>query len=1020
MKPILLRSAFNYPNNITVTGNFIARVIITVISFLLTNSALAVAVDSQIETELRTTHQAQVIISLADPVALDAPVRQRLTQVKSIQDSVLAQLPVEYFELKYRYYYVPGLVGFITQEALEILKTLPEVISIHLDAADEIQLMESIPLIQADNIPLPLSLDVDSEMSGRGINIALLDTGIDNRHPELSNDIAAQHCFVYSGCPPENSDESLSAEDDHGHGTHVAGIISSNSGIAQNATLTAIKVCNAVGQCWPSNSIAGLDWLLTHLNSQPVDIVNISLGGSQFSNVYDCENEIPAYTNVINQLVARGITVFSSSGNDGLAQEIKRPSCFSNTIAVAATYDSTVGAQDWSICRDTKTAADQVTCFSNTNALVDVVAPGALIASSQMNGSQTEMGGTSQAAPMAAGLAALMLEANPDLTPDLIRKKMQCSGIMVSDAKNGLSFPRINARAAVQAALGAGTIDFALAEYQIIENKGFTIIEVVRTEGSYGQISVAYTTSDQSAQSNKDYLPVEGTLVWEEGDTSVKTIMIEIINDDILESPETIGLTLFNPTDGACLGTLSETTLTISEPSVLQFSAPIYQVHEHEQWLSIEVTRTNSTQGVVAVDYSTLADSATENSDYLGIQEGTLKWDDGESDSQYIMLELVDDTEAESEEFLTLFLFNIQGDAQIGAVAAAQVGIIDNDALVSGEIQFATETYPVAAGEPSVTLEIQRIEGAQGAISVDYFTLDDSAVTPYDYVAAQGTLHWADGEVLSQYITIGINDDEPAALMPKTFEIKLSNATGGAQLSVIAQAQVVIEPEAQPESLPPELPQTPINTHLSSEPVDTIDSPRPYQSPPKKQVTIQVNGKGIGSVNSEPFGIHCGNYRAPKITAHCRSDFAFHCLADGGKQCDYRFNQGEAVTLTPTAGPNSVFMGWGGDPDCADGEITVTNNKQCWAYFSLLHPLTIHRIGSGSVHSYDLTGEANGIHCTPQSQRCIKRFNENQEIVLTVTPEEHFIGWEGDCQGNQSTILVKMQQAKTCIARFQQ
>ncbi|MDY6992036.1 MAG: Calx-beta domain-containing protein, partial [Pseudomonadota bacterium] len=570
--------------------------------------------------------------------------------------------------------------------------------------------------------------------------------------------------------------------------------------------------------------------------------------------------------------------------------------------------------------------------------------------------------------------------------------------------------------AAVQAALGAGTVDFASAAYQMSENRGFAIIEVVRTEGSYGQISVEYTTSDQSAQSNEDYLPVAGTLVWEEGDTAVKTIMIEIINDDILESPETIGLTLFNPTDGACLGTLSEATLTISEPSVLQFSAPIYQVHEHEQWLSIEVTRTNSTQGVVAVDYSTLADSATENSDYLGIQEGTLKWDDGESGSQYIMLELVDDTEVEIEEFLTLFLFNIQGDAQIGTVAAAQVSIIDNDALVSGVIQFATETYPVTAGQPSVTLEVQRIEGAQGAISVDYFTLDDSALTPYDYVAAQGTLHWADDEVVSKYITIGINHSDADEL--KTFEIKLSNATGGATLGVIAQAQVVIEPEAQPEPLPPQVPQTPINTHLSSEPVDTIDSSRPYKAPPKKQVTIQVNGKGIGSVDSEPFGIHCGNYRAKQNTAHCRSDFAFHCLADGGKQCDYGFNQGEAVTLTPTAGPNSVFMGWGGDPDCADGEITVTSNKQCWAYFSLLHPLTIHRIGSGSVHSYDLTDQANGIHCSPQSQRCIKRFNENHEVVLTATPEEHFIGWQGDCQGHQTTILLKMQQAKTCIARF--
>ena len=104
-------------------------------------------------------------------------------------------------------------------------------------------------------------------------------------------------------------------------------------------------------------------------------------------------------------------------------------------------------------CFDTTTSRDTVTCFTDSNATLNLVAPGAPMISALPGGAIGVFWGTSESCPAAAGVAALMLEANPSLTPASIESILKETGKPVVDPKNGLTFPRIDALAAVRRAI---------------------------------------------------------------------------------------------------------------------------------------------------------------------------------------------------------------------------------------------------------------------------------------------------------------------------------------------------------------------------------------------------------------------------------------------------------------------------------------------------------------------------------------------------------------------------------------
>jgi hypothetical protein len=214
-----------------------------------------------------------------------------------------------------------------------------------------------------------------------------------------------------------------------------------------------------------SDWVAGLDWVFDNLDMLKVKVVNMSIcSTAMYADASSCDAQEPAMARAVKNLVDAGVTLFAASGNLGSSTTMSSPACNTGVIAVAATYDSDVGTQppggstyrarfgaNVADCGDRTTAFDQITCFSNTPARIDIAAPGAPMLSDGLNGQTSTYRGTSQASPAAAGVAALMLECNPSLTPAQVKDAMQKTGVPSLDAKTMRMIPSLRADAAVKA-----------------------------------------------------------------------------------------------------------------------------------------------------------------------------------------------------------------------------------------------------------------------------------------------------------------------------------------------------------------------------------------------------------------------------------------------------------------------------------------------------------------------------------------------------------------------------------------
>src|SRR6185295_2281111 len=154
----------------------------------------------------------------------------------------------------------------------------------------------------------------------------------------------------------------------------------------------------------------------------------------------------------VNALRARGIPVFAPSGNAGVANGMSAPACVSAAISVGGTYDANVGTVVYNeICTDATTAVDQVGCYSNSSAATDLLAPGGRITTSAVGGGVATDVGTSFSAPHAAACAALLAQADPGIRAAAIETTLKATGHPIFDPKSGVTLPRIDCLAAVQA-----------------------------------------------------------------------------------------------------------------------------------------------------------------------------------------------------------------------------------------------------------------------------------------------------------------------------------------------------------------------------------------------------------------------------------------------------------------------------------------------------------------------------------------------------------------------------------------
>ncbi|WP_338876896.1 S8 family serine peptidase [Spirosoma sp. SC4-14] len=226
----------------------------------------------------------------------------------------------------------------------------------------------------------------------------IIDTGIDLDHPDLNVDVSRSKSFI-SG--------TTSADDENGHGTHVAGIIGAKNnsigvtGIASGATLVSLRVLDDEGEGRLSGIIQAVNYV--YQNGKAGDVVNLSLGGETTSTSLD---------QAILKAAKAGILFAIAAGNDSKSADSYSPAHVNNANVF------TVSAMN---------SANQFASFSNYGSSVDVCAYGVKITSTYKNGTYATLSGTSMAAPHVAGLLLIRgnnlpthgaVTGDPDGTPD--------------------------------------------------------------------------------------------------------------------------------------------------------------------------------------------------------------------------------------------------------------------------------------------------------------------------------------------------------------------------------------------------------------------------------------------------------------------------------------------------------------------------------------------------------------------------------------------------------------------------
>jgi subtilisin len=249
-------------------------------------------------------------------------------------------------------------------------------------------------------------LDIDGTDDYRvDVDVAVIDTGIDRQHPDLNVvggiNCAAGNIFV-AKCTGDG-------DDDHYHGTHVAGTIAALDngigvvGVAPGARLWAVKVLNSRGSGYTSWIVAGIDWVAARASD--IEVANMSLGGSGYSQAeYDA----------IKGAVSKGVAFAVSAGNSDDDANNYSPAAFDNvlTVSALADFNGEPGGGALPTCRTDQD--DTLADFSNWGPEVDIAAPGVCIYSTYPleRGEYGTISGTSMSSPHAAGGLALLASRN--------------------------------------------------------------------------------------------------------------------------------------------------------------------------------------------------------------------------------------------------------------------------------------------------------------------------------------------------------------------------------------------------------------------------------------------------------------------------------------------------------------------------------------------------------------------------------------------------------------------------------
>ena len=376
----------------------------------------------------------------------------------------------------------------------------PNVDKIYNDFRVNAYIHESVPLIGANTLW--------SSYNGSGITVAVIDTGIDSNHPDLKNKVVDQVSFIAGETP----------DDGFGHGTHVAGIIAGSgaasggnyTGVAPQASLMNVKVLDNHGWGSASSVMSGIEYAVDN----GADIISMSLG----AGIWPPDGTDPVAMTA-NAAVDAGVVVIASAGNSEAPFCIGSPATGEKVIAVGATtkqdgialYSSAGPTWDHRIKPEIVAPGGAAFIYSDPAALgiVSAKASGSIL---DMWYSEYAVGkyymalsGTSMAAPHVSGVAALMLQAHPDWTPEQIRQQLMNTGVDVGYDPITQGAGRINAISAVEQ-----TLKISPASFCYVTRPGKYSKEVLEISNTGTETMEVYlsTTGDVDVKFSKETITI--------------------------------------------------------------------------------------------------------------------------------------------------------------------------------------------------------------------------------------------------------------------------------------------------------------------------------------------------------------------------------------------------------------------------------------------------------------------------------------------------------------------------------
>jgi uncharacterized repeat protein (TIGR01451 family) len=254
-------------------------------------------------------------------------------------------------------------------------------------------------------------------------------------------------------------------------------------------------------------------------------------------------------------------------------------------------------------------------------------------------------------------------------------------------------------------------------------------------------------------------------------------------------APRTVNLTLSPITTGpvntapALLGLAAATISILDRDAEFNFAVADFVAGELAGSKTIVVTRSGSSNGIVQVNFATVAGgTATAGADYISTN-GTLVFADGVT-TQTFDVTILDDLAVEGYETIALRLTSPVGfgvGAVLGPVANGTLAIVDNE-LSPGQIGFSAATYSVSEASASSVITVVRTNGTQGSVSVNFATANGTAISGADYVATSGSLIWASGDSASKTFSVLMLADV-AVEGNESINLILSSASGGALIT---------------------------------------------------------------------------------------------------------------------------------------------------------------------------------------------------------------------------------------------